>query len=115
MRRIGLSLLTCLLVSATAQAFEAKPADTDSARSALPGKLVPGLGLEGQAEVSRHKKSTGGFELPGLGKLGVLPKLDFGLELLYGDTPPAAQSEDFEGRETDPEDLTIKGTFKHRF
>ena len=110
MKRIGLSLLTCLLVSATAQAFEAKPADTDSAKSALPG-----LGLEGQAGLSKDKESAGGFELPGLGKLGVLPKLDFGLELLYGDTPPAAQNEDFEGRETDPEDLTIKGTFKHRF
>jgi hypothetical protein len=50
--------------------------------------------------------------IPGLGKLGVLPKMDFGLELLYGasDTPSKTAPE----VET-PEDLTIRGTVKHNF
>ena len=50
--------------------------------------------------------------IPGLGKLGVLPKMDFGLELLYGASEgkqPQAEPED------QPEDLTIRGTVKHNF
>ncbi len=54
--------------------------------------------------------------IPGLGRLGVLPKMDFGLELLYGaadpkqpDQPPAATDSPADG------DMTIKGTLKHRF
>lgn len=51
------------------------------------------------------------IRIPGLGKLGVLPKMDFGLELLYGAN---------EGRQPDPveppaEDLTVRGTIKHNF
>lgn len=51
--------------------------------------------------------------IPGLGKLGVLPKMDFGLELLYG----AAESKQSvePQRETGSEDVTIRGTLKHRF
>lgn len=53
--------------------------------------------------------------IPGLGKLGVLPKMDFGLELLYG----AASEPKSEAvrPETDSEDsdLRIRGTVKHRF
>lgn len=52
--------------------------------------------------------------IPGLGKLGVLPKMDFGLELLYG----AAESKSQEPRpDTTSEDgdLRIRGTVKHRF
>ena len=61
-------------------------------------------------------KTEGGTEvrIPGLGKLGTLPKMDFGLELLYGasenkaPTAPAIQ---------DPadSDLTIHGSVKHSF
>ncbi len=53
------------------------------------------------------------IRIPGLGKLGVLPKMDFGLELLYGaaekpaGVPEAAPSPE--------DDLLIRGTVKHRF
>jgi hypothetical protein len=52
--------------------------------------------------------------IPGLGKLGVLPKMDFGLELLYGanDGRPAAPAPD--DIPTD-DDLRIRGTMKHNF
>lgn len=52
--------------------------------------------------------------LPGLGTLGVLPKLDFGLELLYGaaETHEAPQANELVPGE---EDLMIKGRVKHRF
>ena len=55
--------------------------------------------------------------IPGLGKLGVLPKMDFGLELLYGATDSPANA----GESAEPplsysdDDLQIRGTVKHRF
>lgn len=51
--------------------------------------------------------------IPGLGKLGVLPKMDFGLELLYGANDgkqPANEPE-----EPTSDDLRIRGTMKHNF
>jgi hypothetical protein len=50
--------------------------------------------------------------IPGLGKLGVLPKMDFGLELLYGanDSKPSEPVEQLPA-----EDLTIRGSVKHNF
>ena len=77
----------------------------------LPGKpgqpnLADPLSLNGK---------TGGTELniPGIGSVGTLPKLDFGLELLYGskslpDTPQLDQPR--------PDgDMQIKGTLSHKF
>lgn len=51
--------------------------------------------------------------IPGLGKLGVLPKMDFGLELLYGANE--TKQPDAVERETPADDLTIRGTVKHNF
>jgi hypothetical protein len=52
--------------------------------------------------------------IPGLGKLGVLPKMDFGLELLYGATEQKPLEEPAEATEQSDE-LMIRGTVKHRF
>lgn len=49
--------------------------------------------------------------IPGLGKLGVLPKMDFGLELLYG----ANDTKQPEVIEPPTEDLRVRGTIKHNF
>jgi hypothetical protein len=57
---------------------------------------------------------SGGTELsiPGVGKIGTLPKLDFGLELLYGGgTSPGPEKPANEQND----DVLIKGTIKHRF
>jgi hypothetical protein len=51
------------------------------------------------------------IRIPGLGKVGVLPKLDFGLELLYGANEPKGTFED----KSNPDDVQLRGTFKHRF
>jgi hypothetical protein len=59
-------------------------------------------------------KSTGTeVRIPGIGTVGVLPKLDFGLELLYG----AAEQKGVvpEDRSQPETDLQIRGTIKHRF
>ncbi len=53
--------------------------------------------------------------IPGLGTLGKLPKMDFGLELLYG----AAETENLVDDSQEPnattDDLRIRGTIKHQF
>jgi hypothetical protein len=52
-----------------------------------------------------------------LGKLGTLPKMDFGLELLYGaaDGKPAQDNTIDPQDHDDQQDLMIHGTVKHRF
>lgn len=79
--------------------------------SAAPAEAVPQAGVQDAAPAA---KTDGGTEIriPGLGKLGTLPKMDFGLELLYG----AAEGK---GPETpaidDNSDLMIRGSVKHKF
>jgi hypothetical protein len=78
-------------------------------------------GVEKQMGVTEQAapKASSGTEvrIPGLGKLGVLPKMDFGLELLYGAADPKSSAEPPPAREINPQDddLTIRGTVKHRF
>jgi len=52
--------------------------------------------------------------IPGLGKLGVLPKMDFGLELLYG-ANESSKAQEPADQVPPSEDLTIRGTVKHNF
>jgi hypothetical protein len=60
-------------------------------------------------------KSTGTeVRIPGLGTVGVLPKLDFGLELLYGAAEQKGLTPD-DRTHPEPNDLQIRGTIKHRF
>jgi hypothetical protein len=51
------------------------------------------------------------IKVPGFGTIGALPKLDFGLELLYGATTPQT------GPRDDKSDAgaQIRGTLKYRF
>lgn len=51
--------------------------------------------------------------IPGLGKLGVLPKFDFGLELLYGVNEQ--KSPDMQPPLAPADDVQIRGSLKHRF
>ncbi len=96
------------LASTAAAAFQeqqggAAPGPANTAPAAKDFQLAPGAA-----------SAPGGTEvrIPGLGKLGVLPKMDFGLELLYG----AAERKPAVEAPRDPsEDLTIRGSMKHRF
>jgi hypothetical protein len=51
--------------------------------------------------------------IPGFGKLGSLPKMDFGLELLYG--AAEAKRPDAPSQDDARDDLTIRGSVKHKF
>jgi len=66
---------------------------------------VPGVSLGGQGSGTEVR-------IPGFGKVGVLPKLDFGLELLYGATESRTGRPE---EKSEPSDVQIRGTIKHRF
>ena len=69
-----------------------------------------GLDLSG-AELNLGRTSGTEVRIPGLGTVGVLPKLDFGLELLYG----ANESKGLPQDKINSDDVQIRGTIKHRF
>lgn len=76
-----------------------------------PGAKVLDLGSTSTAPAG---KSGTEVRIPGLGTLGVLPKLDFGLELLYGVNEDKRLEQD--KGSTEPDDgVQIRGTLKHRF
>jgi len=81
--------------------------------AAVDGGLVNdnGAGVELVAP-DEGDSNSGGTEvrIPGFGRLGVIPKLDFGLELLYG----AGEQDNLVDDSTDDE-ITIRGRVKHKF
>jgi hypothetical protein len=113
---IGMGLALAL-ASPSALAFQeqggaAPVAPTPSAPAEAQPAAPAGKNMEFSAP--RVEDSDAGTEvrIPGLGKLGVLPKMDFGLELLYG----ANDTKQPEVIEQQPaEDLTVRGTIKHNF
>lgn len=86
--------------------------------------VVPGKDLSVPGTVPLNTEGTGtsidrgtGTEIriPGLGRLGVLPKFDFGLELLYGVDQQKGPVPEAERRPDGSDDLQIRGSLKHRF
>jgi hypothetical protein len=113
---LGLALLLSCGATSMAHAFTETPVAPPS------GQVAPAVDPKLQIEKSQDGGlslsapdggTTGGTELtiPGVGSIGKVPKLDFGLELLYGgngqgtDAPADNQSDD----------VLIKGKIKHRF
>ncbi len=114
---VALALAAALAAGHSAFAFQEQKGSTPppAAESApAPADAAPADTKAGLSDESAAKPETGTeIRIPGLGKLGVLPKMDFGLELLYGAAesqpagqPPAAKPED---------DMTLRGSIKHRF
>jgi hypothetical protein len=68
----------------------------------------------GSSTTAPAGKSGTEVRIPGLGTLGVLPKLDFGLELLYGVNEDKRIEPDRGANDPD-EGVQIRGTLKHRF
>ncbi len=79
---------------------------------AAPG--IPNLDLK-DTGVSVAPPAGVEVRIPGLGKLGVLPKFDFGLELLYGVNEKAEEAERQGDRTLPADDMQIRGSLKHRF
>ena len=113
---VALALVAALVAGHGAFAFQeqkgSSPAPAEAAPA--PAEAAPGDAKAGLTDESAPKPETGTeIRIPGLGKLGVLPKMDFGLELLYG----AAENQPTQPV-TSPnpdDDLTVRGSVKHRF
>ena len=69
-----------------------------------------GLNITG-SEITLGRTTGTEVRIPGIGTVGVLPKLDFGLELLYGANEQKGLPKD----SSNPDDVQIRGTIKHRF
>jgi hypothetical protein len=110
----GLAAVLAAGVCSDAQAF------TETAPSA-PSQTAPAQQLQapgadkGLPLTNPGDSKPGGTELriPGIGSLGVVPKLDFGLDLLYGAGSDPVQEQ--RPQDNQNQDMTIKGTIRHRF
>jgi hypothetical protein len=90
---------------------EQKIAPVPQAQPAATPDVSP-LGVQDATQVRKQETGTE-IRIPGLGKLGTLPKMDFGLELLYGATENKGNIPDSGLDEN--QDLTIRGSVKHKF
>ncbi len=102
--------------SVTAHAFEQQQAAPKAPMPAAPVTLPAdsAMSLDEKVNESEPQKKGRGFRLPGIGRLSV-PKLNFGLDLMYG-TPDT--SETYLGFSSDSigeEEITIMGKVKRRF
>ena len=75
----------------------------EAAAQVQPGQSAPAAKTEGTE-----------IRIPGLGKLGTLPKMDFGLELLYGATE-TEKSQEPSNIDDGQGDFTIRGSIKKNF
>lgn len=114
---VALALAVALGASHGAFAFQEQKGSTPPPAEAAPAPADTAPSADAKAGVTEEaapKPETGTeIRIPGLGKLGVLPKMDFGLELLYGaaENQPAGQPEGAKPED----DLTVRGSVKHRF
>ena len=111
------------LCAGDALAFEQKLAPgSDAAQPIAPGlEIKPsssdrGTGLQLMVPGTTDGDSNGNkgaLPVPGIGSLGVLPKLDFGLEMLYGSSEQATPDQ----QPTDklPDSLILHGSVKKTF
>lgn len=104
------------LASSQALSFQEQGGAPVTPAPAEAQQAAPATPAEKDLNFSAPKVDSGAdagteVRIPGLGKLGVLPKMDFGLELLYGANDSKQSSEP----EPPAEDLTIRGSVKHNF
>ena len=104
--------LALALVSSSTLAFQEQGGAPVTPAPSEPQATAP-AGKDLNFSVPKVEGESAGTEvrIPGLGTLGVLPKMDFGLELLYGANDSKPQNEP----EQPAEDLTIRGSVKHNF
>jgi len=116
MKRVRTLVVGVLLVvaSSAAMAFDVQQgaqAPSAEANSAPLGSTEAPLGADLSMTESNSAPTGTEVRIPGLGRLGVLPKMDFGLELLYG----AADPKQPEATEQPADGVVVRGTMKHRF
>jgi hypothetical protein len=90
-------------------AWQEQPAGRGAEPPAAPG-VAPNLNLS-LPDPGIDKGSERGVRIPGIGTIGILPKFDLGLELLYG----ANEREPGPDEKSQPSDVQLRATLKHRF
>lgn len=116
MRKLWLIAVLVLIwggIPGAAHAFEKQPAApaTPQAGPALSGKAAADESRRGKIELEASEEPAGSkWKIPGLGSLNFLPKMDFGLELLYSD-----ETQDLVDDGSGGDDVRIRGSVKRRF
>jgi hypothetical protein len=118
---VGLALALAMLAGSSAYAFQEQNSGSAPQAAPQPGQQAPQaapsadkpLDLSNETAAAPDKGTE--IRIPGLGKLGVLPKMDFGLELLYGAAEQKPAEGPPEAAPSPEDDLMIRGTVKHRF
>lgn len=113
MKKVCIWAIGALLAvsSSAAVAFDIQQGAPAPESKAAPAAEAP-LGADLSMSESREAPIGTEVRIPGLGKLGVLPKMDFGLELLYGATDPKQPDAT---PEAPADGVVVRGTVKHRF
>ena len=114
-KRLGLiaGLVAALALGAGTSVFALEEQKAPVAPQ-TPGAEQPSAAVQDVAPAAKTETGTE-IRIPGLGKLGTLPKMDFGLELLYGASEGKPVQDPAPDDTADPSDLTVRGSIKHRF
>jgi hypothetical protein len=114
----GLALGLAMVAAPGAYAFqeqEGSSAPPAQAEPQAPASTPEAKPLDLSNDTAPKAETGTEIRIPGLGKLGVLPKMDFGLELLYGAADQKQPAGPPEAAPNPEDDLMIRGTVKHRF
>ena len=115
----GLAAALTVGMCGGASAFTETPVPSAKPQTAQPAPApqLEAPGADKGLPLTTPDPKSGGTELriPGIGSLGVVPKLDFGLDLLYGAGSDPNVEQQQRGPENENQDVTIKGTIRHRF
>ncbi|MGE0760324.1 MAG: hypothetical protein AB7O38_25140 [Pirellulaceae bacterium] len=112
MKRMTVFALVAALAcaSSAALAFEEQQMKPAAPASGGTSAVVPNTGGDGlqiaTPDLAAPKSESGvKIRLPGLGVIGEIPKMDFGLELLYG----ASQPKQLEGDQSEASGVMVRG------
>src|SRR5689334_11999118 len=113
----GLTMLRPLFLIAVAAALAGQSVPSSAFQeqslgggTGPPGSSAPASSLDLSIPDPGAGRSTGTeVRIPGVGTVGVLPKLDFGLELLYGNNDSPASRFD---ERSQPSDVQLRATIK---
>lgn len=110
---VGLAGLVMASTASLAFDQQAAPAPGSAAGT---GEAVPGSAGLATPDPEPHREKGSEIRVPGLGVIGVLPKMDFGLELLYGANDQRGLTSGVpEIEKSEPGELAVKGRVMRRF
>ena len=116
-RTIALVAALAMMAGTSVLAFQEQPAagaPAEKSANAPAAQSTEPKTIDFGSAAAPAKSEGTEVNIPGLGKLGVLPKMDFGLELLYGASDSKNTGADDQPAPSEG-DVTIRGSVKHKF